>query len=87
MGKFKVGDRVVIRDLYYYKDIHDIGVNVSMSEMSGEVCTISGVFCSWITGIDLYRLKEDNGKWVWADDMFEYCIKNKDCKFMKRGEN
>lgn len=81
--KFKVGDRVKIKDLTYYEDDYNIGITDSMIKSAGIVMTICSAENDWFD-IATYRLREDIRCWCWAEDMLEPYIEDKPCKFMKR---
>lgn len=71
MAKFKVGDKVLVKNIkeygiYYTEDGRDRNsFTGTMFEHSGKVVTISEI-CS-----GQYRIKEDCGHWLWVDGMFE----------------
>lgn len=74
--KYKVGQRVKIKSLYWYnenKDIHgniecgDALINIKKSQFCGKIVTISSI--SNVT--DTYKIEEDNGQYIWTDDMIE----------------
>jgi hypothetical protein len=77
MAKFKVGDKVLVKNIkadarYYMEDgkAHD-AVTFGMLNHSGKVVTIAE-----ITPIGKYRIKEDRGTWNWVDGMFEGLAEN-----------
>lgn len=74
--KYKVGQHVKIKSLDWYnknKDIHgniecgDALMNIQKSQFCGKIVTISSI--SDVT--DTYKIEEDNGQYIWTDDMFE----------------
>lgn len=77
MAKFKVGDKVRVKNIkadgVYYME--DIGIRDSvagnMLNHSGKVVTIDE-----ITVAGKYRIKEDCGHWNWVDGMFEGLAEN-----------
>lgn len=67
--KYKVGDKVRVREnLSAWKE-YDNGcyVTPSMTVFLGKTVTIHKV-CG---NINRYKIKEDHGKWIWSDSMFE----------------
>jgi hypothetical protein len=73
MFEFKIDMKVMIRpDLKQervsnFKGTRSMSVNSKMKAMAGQTVTIS--FVDEKTGIH-HRIKEDNGEWHWADNMF-----------------
>jgi len=71
--KYNIGDRVLVKSLEWYNENKDAfgTVNVptsfvgGMSRYCGKCVTISG------KGWRSYDIKEDNGAYVWSDEMFE----------------
>lgn len=66
MGKYKVGDKVKIKEEIKTRTDYSVVVVDEMKELAGQICTIS---THW--GEDYYQLDEDPGKFAWAGDMFE----------------
>ena len=74
--KYKVGDKVRIKNIDWYnqnKDIHgniecgDALMNIIKSQFCGKIVTISNI--SDVT--DTYKIEEDNGQYIWTDEMIE----------------
>lgn len=70
--KYKVGDKVLIRDDLlvdetYFDDnnMHNDVANEDMVELAGQIATIIRLTA---TG---YRINLDNDRWNWMDDMFD----------------
>lgn len=71
--KYKVGDKVRVKSKDWYDENKDIYGNVSvkhyftteMSKWCGKEVIIEEVID------DLYRIKNDENKWSWSDEMFE----------------
>ena len=71
--KYKVGDRVRIKSLDWFRNK---GINifvVCMTKYYGEVVTIKSVHKGF------YRIKEDGGQFCWIDEMFE-CLVEEETK-------
>lgn len=72
-GKYKIGDKVVVKSLDWYNSHKDGNGNVnvpqcfvnSMSKYCGKVMTICRVYEG-----SSYRVEEDNGSYAWSDEMF-----------------
>lgn len=68
--KYNVGDEVrVSEDLEVGKN-YKAGVAKEMKQFRGKNVTIDEV-CEAFTTCDVYKIKEDNGEWVWSADMLE----------------
>ena len=71
MAKFKVGDRVVIRDdLQNYKNFGTMSVTQSMRDMHGKTSTITYVFTDRYTVDQLDRYRILGSPWWWCNDCF-----------------
>ena len=75
--KYKAGDEVLVKSLdWYYKnrdriDQVDCGSVYFIPDMKvfcNKIVTISSV---WSTTLEVYHIKEDNGRFNWTDDMIE----------------
>ena len=74
--KYKVGDKVRIKSLDWYNENRNILGNVDCGDalmtfekirFCGKIVTISSI--SDVT--DTYGIEEDNGLWIWTDEMIE----------------
>lgn len=73
VGKYKVGDKVVVKSLEWYNEnkgcLGEVDVPCRfvqrMSILCGRVVTIRGVSSF------SYGIEEDGGEWNWSDEMFE----------------
>ena len=74
--EYKVGQRVKIKSLDWYDENKDILgniecgdalMNIKKSQFCGKIVTISSI--SDVT--DTYKIEEDNGQYIWTDDMIE----------------
>lgn len=73
--KYKVGDKVKIRkDLEVGEEYDDTLFINDMLQYKGKIAVITYVAID----DDYYDIDLDDGKWTWADDMFEDCIKKSD---------
>jgi hypothetical protein len=63
--KYKVGDRVRIKNFDWFRNEGANMVVVYMTKYYGEVVTIKSVHKGF------YRIKEDGGQYCWIDEMFE----------------
>ena len=63
--KYKVGDRVRIKNFDWFRNEGANMVVVSMMEYCGEVVTIKSVHKRF------YHIKEDGGQYCWTDEMIE----------------
>lgn len=65
--KYKVGDKVKIReDLKFSTYYGSKAVSYAMTEYNGTICTIDKIIDD-----DSFKIKEDDGKWSWTEEMFE----------------
>ena len=74
--KYKVGDKVVVRtdllDMELYHNADNSACDIAtedMLEFSGQTVTITRISDFWGNG-KKYRLKEDEEKCTWTDEMF-----------------
>lgn len=66
--KYKVGDKVKVREDLSTKDAYDgCSFVPEMKLFLGETVTIHKVYGN----INRYEIKEDHGAWYWTDSMFE----------------
>ena len=63
--KYKVGDRVRIKNFDWFRNEGANMVVVYITKYYGEVVTIKSVHKGF------YRIKEDGGQYCWIDEMFE----------------
>ena len=63
--KYKVGDRVRIKNFDWFRNEGANMVVVYMTKYYGEVVTIKSIHKGF------YRIKEDGGQYCWIDEMFE----------------
>ena len=63
--KYKVGDRVRIKNFDWFRNEGTNMVVAYMTKYYGEVVTIKSVHKGF------YRIKEDGGQYCWIDEMFE----------------
>lgn len=98
VSKFKIGDKVrVIDDIKVLEKLYgDIYFTEDMEQYRFKTLTISGVDEDFL-GLKFYRIKEDNQKWFWDDDMLELavpsfkigdkveCINDDCCSLIKKG--
>ena len=71
MSKFKVGDKVVIRDdLQNYEKFGTLTVTQSMRDMHGKTSTITDVFFDGDTVYQLDRYRISGSPWLWCNDCF-----------------
>ena len=71
MSKFKVGDKVVIRDdLQNYKNFGTMAVTQPMRDMHGKTYTITDVFTDGYTVDQLDRYRISGSPWLWCNDCF-----------------
>ena len=63
--KYKVGDRVRIKNFDWFRNEGSNMVVAYMTKYYGEVVTIKSVHKGF------YRIKEDGGQYCWIDEMFE----------------
>lgn len=85
MTKFKVGDKVRVKSLDWYKtEYTNEGVRLSfvsdMSKFCGKIVTIE------IVSNNLYYIKEDDDKFSWQDYMFEDEVIKEDNDIIKNHE-
>ena len=66
--KYKVGDRVRIKNFDWFRNEGANMVVVYMTKYYGEVVTIKSVHKGF------YRIKEDGGQYCWIDEMFEELV-------------
>lgn len=66
--KFKVGDKVKIKDSLKEGGGFRLYVSEEMAEYKGKTVTIETITSS---DKGIYEIEEDNGIWCWSDDMFE----------------
>lgn len=70
---YKVGDKVIVKSLDWYNENKNASGNVNvpccfvvkMSKYCGKVVTIKHIGCG------SYNIFEDNGNFMWSDEMFE----------------
>ena len=79
--KYKVGDKVRIKSLEWYKANRDTSGDIAigdtffrdfMSQFCGSVVTIEDI--TLIANLICYRIKEDGGRYVWIDEMIEGAV-------------
>ena len=79
--KYKVGDKVRIKSLDWYNENRNILGNVDCGDalmtfekirFCGKIVTISSI--SDVT--DRYKIEEDNGLWIWTDEMIEGLVED-----------
>lgn len=86
MTKFKVGDKVRVKSLDWYRNEYrneeDVKLSFvfKMSEFCGKVVTIE------IVANDLYYIEEDDDKFSWQDYMFEDEVVKEDNDIIKNHE-
>ena len=78
--KYKVGDKVRIKSLDWYNKNRDktneieCGSVYFISDMTvfcNKIVTISSV---WSNTLEVYHIKEDNGRFNWTDEMIERLV-------------
>lgn len=74
---YKVGDQVLIKDLYKESDDdYDFGLEPKMREFSNKICTIKEVRLDTDAEDEItydgyeYKINEDDGFYTWSSDMF-----------------
>ena len=78
--KYKVGDRVRIKNFDWFRNEGANMVVVYMTKYYGEVVTIKSVHKGF------YRIKEDGGQYCWIDEMFE-CKMEEETKAWKQNRD
>ena len=74
--KYKVGDKVRIKSKDWYLNNKDedgyvfLGKDTFVDDMA-EYCGMEAKIAAFNDREDKYTIDIDNGKWVWADEMFE----------------
>ena len=76
--KYKVGDKVRIKSLKWYKENRDISGDIAtgdtffrdfMLQFCGSVVTIESI--ELVANLMCYKIKEDGGRYCWVDEMIE----------------
>lgn len=63
--KFKVGDKVRIKENLKERNDYKYYVHSNMQNLAGKIVTIESV------REESYKIEQDNGYWDWTEDMFE----------------
>lgn len=63
--KFKVGDKVRIKENLKERNDYKYYVHSNMKNLAGKIVTIESV------REESYKIEQDNGYWDWTEDMFE----------------
>ena len=69
--KFKIGDRVRILPKNPLFDYHNVGYTPQMETLAGNIWTILSCKPHDDKPIYVYKLKEDEDKWNWIEEMLE----------------
>lgn len=70
--KYKIGDKVRIKDHIEYPYGYSCsGLISEMKDYIGKIATITEVFSNFYLFSNFYHIDLDEGRWNWAEDMFE----------------
>lgn len=70
---YKIGDKVKIKPLKQFAKAQFCNPSGKMDKYANKTMTITGVFDE-VNYKDAYIMKEDDGKFVWYEDMIK-CLK------------